>query len=296
MKKRNWERLLLGAAVFSIPAALSAQEREVARGDRIDFRSDRVTDERLSAALDTARENRAGDAPVTVTSFTLSVPVYWTNNADYADEGGRSDFHLNPTAQFAVRHEERGMRIDARLTASSDQYIEHEDNNASFMALRLQASAPDAMGKFTPYARYQPRLSFGDGEFGGDSSTTHDFTVGASGALSSAAKLDLFGTRREATVVTAERWQTGATLTFSGNTGSENLGWSLSQGLQGRFFTGGTNDGRKDIYSITSAGLTLSMGDVEITPAELSLEWNNSNRANRDYLVLSVGAGISLTF
>jgi hypothetical protein len=276
-----------------------AQEREVAIGDRIDRRIERDAERELDEAV--ARAGRTG-GPATAFTFSLSTPGYWANNVDYADTGGRSDFHINPTADFAVRHDTgNGLVIDAAVTASTDQYLEHEDVNGSFLGLRLQASLKNGIGNFTPFVRYQPRLSYDDGDFGGDSATTHNFTLGGSMPLGSStrvkSKLNVSATRREASNASAERWQTGATLTFSGDITPNRLGWSLSQGLEGRFFDGGANDGREDIYSLTSAGLTIPITkQLELTPVELSLEWNESNRLNRDYLVLSVGIGLSISF
>lgn len=242
------------------------------------------------------------DGETSSVTFSLTAPFAWTNNAGYADDDGESAFHVSPAAQVKASKTFKDVTLEGRASVGSDIYSRAEENNLSFLQARFQLSLAEAgPAKFTPYFRYRPRVEYSDAFFGKYDSTIHDFSIGASKDIPKVFKvpvtLELFVLRRESTAAGRERWQPGITLSAEGSFRNAKWGWSIEQSIQGRFFTAGTNDGRDDLYASTYGGITLKLGKKwKVTVAEATLEWNSSDAADRDYLVLNVGAGLSASF
>lgn len=249
--------------------------------------------------------------PSSTVTFSLTAPFAWTNNAGYDDDDGKSAFHVSPAAQVKATKKLRKVTLEGRASIGSDIYSRAEENNLSILQARFQLSVPDAipLGRkpgspaFTPYFRYRPKVEFSDAFFGKYDNTIHELSLGAttdiSDLLPEPVSLELFVLRRESPDAVRERWQPGITVSMEGSFRDQNLGWSLEQSIQGRFFTGGTNDGREDLYSSTTAGITWKPSEDspwKVTLVEATLEWNSSNFADRDYLVLNIGGGLSASF
>ena len=246
--------------------------------------------------------NTGNDPETSSVTFSLAAPMAWTNNAGYSDDDTRSAFHVSPAAQVKASKTIGDVRLEGRASLGSDIYSRAEENNLSFLQARFQLSVAHAgPWRFTPYFRYRARAEYSDSFFGEYDSTIHDFSVGGTKDISAFFKvpvtLDLFVLRRESTSAGRERWQPGATASAEGSFGHSQWGWSLEQSIQGRFFTAGANEGRNDFYASTYGGITLNIGRKwKLTVAEATLEWNSSDAADRDYLVLNVGASLSASF
>jgi hypothetical protein len=275
--------------------AAHAQETSDAQADRLDTQIDLAAEKRREAI---GFDEKA--APKTTFAFALSLPAAWTNNAGYSDDKVQRAVHFTPSAQAAVTHELRDFTLEGRATISSDSYTRYEDNNLSFVRLRLQVTARHAVAGFKPYLRYQPRVEFKNASFGGYKKTIHDFMLGASGDLGGG-KLDLYVQRREATDPNSERWQPGARLAFKGplKLGTPGFSWAIVQTVEGRFFSNGSNSGRHDFYSGTDVSIAWQPSPhspLEIKPIQITAEVNKSDRAKHDYFVVNIGPSISLTF
>lgn len=312
--RRILPTLLLGgaAALISLSAPARAQSADAA-GDRISRQLERITVPKRQRAAPQIGPD--GSVPLSASfeiprtedvTFTLSAPVAWTNNAGYAENNGRSSFHVTPAAQVrAWKHlQNSSLVLEGRATVASDIYSRAEENNLSFLQARFEARLEGALGHgWTPYARYQPRVEFSDAQFSKFDSTLHDFTIGATGTLKPESGLPVqvtvFIMRREATKPARERYQPGLTLGIGRHFGESAFSWSLEQSVQGRFFTGGANDGREDFYASTEAALKWTPRDGspwEISLLDATLELNSSNFAQHDYAVLNVGTKVALTF
>jgi len=311
--------VLVVAFATAAPACAQGGDRNDARADRVDRQIGRAVTSTSQAQPSLTRgslpqimalssstapgpdETKSKNKPADF-FISFSLPGYWTNNAGYDEDGGRSAFHVSPAAQLGVIKSLSAVTVEARVTVASDIYSRATENNGSFLRARLQATftgASDALGGFTPYLRYQPRLDFSDAKFGDSAGTKHDMVLGASAELKKGADLELFVIRREASKSAAERWQPGATLTFADAfKGRPNLGWSVEQSFEGLLYTGGSNDGRKDFYSSTDAVISWhrEKSHVTVNLLEVQVEWNRSNRPSRDFFVVNVGAGLSAKF
>jgi hypothetical protein len=285
------------AAVLSglLGTAAHAQENSDAQIDQLDDQIDLITEKRREVL---GFDEKA--APKTTFAFAFLLPAAWTNNAGYSDDKVQRAVHFTPSAQAAVIHDFRDFTLEARATVSSDSYTRYEENNLSFVRLRLQITTRHDLAGFKPYLRYQPRVEFKNATFGGYKKTIHDFVLGASGDLGGG-KLELYIQRREATDPNSERWQPGAKLTFSGPIGlkKSGFGWEIGQTVEGRFFSNGSNSGRHDFYSGTDVSIAWKPGPdspFKLKPIQVSAEVNKSDRAKRDYFVVNIGPSVSLSF
>jgi hypothetical protein len=301
----RWLRMCGAALLAALPSIAAAQASD--RADRIDRRLDR-----LSRTQTEALSSRAL-GPIGVTApaqdddsivFSLAAPFAWTDNAGYEDEDGTSAFHVSPAAQVKAVKTLKRIVLEGRATISSDIYSRAEENNLSFLQARFQLSLPGTgASATTPYVRYQPRAEYSDAVFGKYDSTLHDLSAGVTATVAKLlpvpVAVEAFVLRRESSRAERERWQPGITLSAEGAFRNPALGWLVEQSVQARLFTGGTNDGRNDVYASTYAALNWtpkSAPRLEVTLIEATAEWNDSDAAGRDYFVLNIGAGFTARF
>jgi hypothetical protein len=285
-------RLGIVGLALSSAAVVNAEPSD--RADRVLRQLDRA--ERRAPEPPLAFDGAAPDK--TSIKFILTLPADWTNNAAYADVDPASDVHFAPSGQFRATKTFKDVELHVRGTASSDIYVEEDTNNLSFFSIRAEArgTRPLVFGA-VPYARYEPRVEYSDGEFDTHDRTLHEFTLGAR-RDAGLGELELFVRRRESNSTSAERTVIGGA--FAVERPLKNAQWAISfdAGLQGRFFTGSTNDGREDVYvsSTIAASWTSKNERFSVTPLEVEVEYNQSNRADRDYFVINVGPVLSLVF
>jgi hypothetical protein len=290
------------ASLASSPASAAPVDRAADRVDRIDRQLDRAS--RPAPApqppipLPKGLIGTATKSPEV--TFTLQAPVAWTNNASYDENDGTSAIHFSPAAQVkAVKYFKR-VTLEGRASVGTDVYSRAKENNLSFTQLRFQLSLPDAgpLG-MTPYLRYQPRVEFSDAGFGKYADTLHDFSVGLTRDIGKITSIDVYVRRRESPTPEIEMYRPGIDISFQGDFKNKHWSWSLDQAVEGRFYTGGSNRKRSDVYSSTEA--TIGWKPKANSPFALNLldvvlEWNQSNFAGKDYVVLNVGLGFTATF
>jgi len=303
-------RILIGLARIALaavpglawPAALSAQGND-AQADRLDRQLDRIaTPPPATPALVGLVDGGLPPPqfPQDQVTFIALFPVMWTSNAGYADDDPETAAHGTPSLELRASRTYRRLRLEGRAALSSDIYSRAEENNLSFVRLRFEIGATDPGPlNFVPYLRYQPVVEFSDAHLGDYSKTKHDFSIGAVNKFTGG-NLRLFATRRESTDPNAERFQLGGQLTFEGPLGSNpRWSWSFVQSLEARFFTGGTNDGRRDIYASANGTISWRRSSTSawtFNALDVTAEWNQSDVAGRDYFVVNAGSSISFRF
>ncbi|HEV7658918.1 MAG TPA: hypothetical protein VGO55_03645 [Allosphingosinicella sp.] len=295
---------LAAAACLAWPTALSAQESD-ARTDRLERQIDRVaTQTRAEEETERAGLESLAPQPVSKLNFIVLLPVSWTNNAGYAEDDGETAVHATPSFEMRASRTSPGLRLEARATIASDNYSRVEDNNLSFLRFRFEIGGvePGPLN-FVPYARYQPVVEFSDAHLGDYSKTKHDFSIGGVNSFKvgdAGGTVRLFVTRRESTDPNAERFQLGGQVALEGPlAAASHWGWSATQGLEARFFTGGTNDGRTDIYVSTNGTISwrpTPESSWTFNALDVTVEWNRSDVADRDYFVVNAGSSISFRF
>jgi hypothetical protein len=290
-------RTLLALALYaSCPTALQAQGND-AQADRIDSQLDRVPT-RLPDQIFAFD----GAAPPTSTITLVAIlPVKWTNNAGYAQDDEEEAAHATPSLEMRAVRTSTSLRLEGRASISTDAYTRAEENNLSLLRFRVELGGrqTNVLGML-PYIRYQPVIEFSDAHLGTYSKTKHDFSIGGVRTIRPGTEFRLFATRRESTDPNSERFQLGMSLTIKGPLSQdERWSWSVAPGLESRFFTGGTNDGRTDIYLSTEAAISWapkSDSPWTFNALTATVERNLSDAAGRDYFVLNIGSSISVTF
>jgi len=296
-------RMIVGVALCTgCPAVLHAQGSD-AQADRIDSLLDRIPTRQppqFFVALDGAA------APTTSFTLVAALPAKWTNNAGYANDNEQAAFHLTPSLEMRATRTSANVRLEGRASISTDIYSRAEENNLSLLRFRFEVGGrrPSILN-MVPYIRYQPVIEYSDAHLGTYSKTKHDFSIGGVRSLQAderlSADLRVFATRREATDPNSERIQLGLSLTMKGPLSRNNPQWSWSvvPGVESRFFTGGTNDGRSDIYLSTEAAISWSPkpdSPWSVNVLSVTVEKNISDVAGRDYFVANIGSSVSFTF
>ncbi len=291
-------RYSVAASCLALATAAVAQDNETV-ADRVESRLDRLD-------RPEPRELRGPVGPAGIAepakkppfTFTLTLPFTFNSNVENADSGTRSAFHSAPSALLQWKRQTGTFRPFTRVVVDNDYYTRHSENDASSISARFgfQIVSKD-LGHFTPYAHYTPVAAYVRA-FKDHQVTLHTFAAGVRGDWESGdltIGLDLQVARREATIAAVEQNRAGLTIELSGPI-SEQVGWSISQAVQGRAYTGGTNDGREDVNLTTTAGLTWEINDRTKLELGASFEHNASNRAMKDYSTFDVGPSLSFTY
>ena len=305
MSIRKAGALFLVAAALPFPTSAWAQDRDDLSIDRIlqDLDQDRPA---AATEVEAASLDDGTVAAKTNVDFQAALGAAYTSNAALAEDNEVDDFHLTSTGRVDFSHtpahaaDSRHVTFGLRAQATSDDFAEYDDFTNSFLAFRARVDVIPGRPGFTWYAAYAPRLQYA-GTFTGYDRTIHDFTIGArrEWTLSNGMKieLDAFAMRREATVATAEQFRGSATVTASGGLLPQ-FAWFLEPNIQGRFYTGGTNDGRDDHSLSLTAGIKWSPIRAPTAAVKLStsVERSDSNFADRDYFVWNVGLTAAFGF
>jgi hypothetical protein len=291
-----WRGAAIAACIVGFPQVAAAQSSDTA-ANRADARLARLDKMPSEAADRLPASDQGAPASKPPFSLTLTFPLTFNSNVENADAGRKQALHGNPSVAIDYRQQAGTLRLFARSGADIDAYTSHSENDASTVFGRLGVRLyDDKLGSLKPYLQYAPVAIFGSG-LKDHQLTLHTFTLGAGGEVPLGAKAltyDFNVARREATVATAERTQVSGLAEISGDFIPDKLSWSVGATVQGRFFTGGTNDGRRDVNVNASAGLSLSLGARAGLDIGVSVERNSSNRVGKDYTTLDVGPALRL--
>ncbi|TSB01603.1 hypothetical protein [Sphingorhabdus contaminans] len=283
--------LYAAAAAFAfsaMPAFAQSVDDQVDKAEQRQDRIDRNINIPGSAAQAFLLEANDGST----IAFNFAAPVTWNNNIDLVENGPKlASVHINP----AVRLEWRSagaVQIFAGFNADHDFYTQGSDYDASTLGARIgMRLVDDSLGGVRPYAYYSPLIVYGGG-FTDKQATLHNITIGLGNTLElgggTQLTSDLSATRREASFRALEQDRVSAAVALSGQFG-EKLGWLAEQSAQHRWYTGGVNQGRKDLNLATTLALSYAVSESGVLDIGVTFERNTSDRIAKDYSVWDAG-------
>jgi hypothetical protein len=294
------------------------RDAEVLRPADSPVQSDVSTTDRVNFSLRTPVEPLAADPagppppppPSKRFTFSIGAPFTYTTNALKADTGLQDDVHFSPLARLAWEKPFGDITVGASLTLNYDEYVRLADADQSLILGNIQAVLGDQSERLAPYVAYAPSFAFLN-LYDDHAVTLHDFTVGlrrkkvldktAAGEARTLISIDLSYTRREASLAASEQHRPTLVLGLIGVI-TPTLSWVLKPQLQGRFSTGGVNEGREDLNLKLLGGIEWqprdSTGKVSAGKVAVNIvfERNESNRPGRDYSLWDIGPSISTTW
>lgn len=297
----------LAAALMAPTIAWAAEPADVA-ADRADARASRVdTGSDTSGNADARNFLESQTAqPNPKFTFLLTAPLSFNSNPEHASSHSDGDGHADPG--FNLKMENTFANSDVltlNIGADMDLYFDRPANDAT--TLKGSANYDFKSFKFlaTPYLNYGVNDIYAS-QFGDHTVTTHTVAVGLN--YKTPKKEDdnvvrplkvswnIEVARREASVATSNQNRAKASFGLE-KAISDRAGWSLTQTLLYKGYTGGTSDGRDDYTYTTTAVLSL---DLNATGLSLRFtaqyEHNESNRAGKDYSFWDIGPQLRQTF
>jgi len=231
-------------------------------------------------------------------SFSVSLPFTYNSNVENVPTAALSAFHTNPSVSLAWKKSDGIVRPYLLSVADVDLYTRHSDNNASTFVSRVGVEVrPKNLGGVVPYVQYTPVIVF-EGAYNNHVVTLHDFEVGVKKTFAfekTRFSLDIDFVRREATAAAAERSQLSTSLLLVG-TITDSISWSIGQRIQGRFYSGGSNDGRDDINLRSTASLAYKVDDNFSLSAGLKFDKNFSNFPTKEFSKIDIGPTVNVRF
>jgi hypothetical protein len=230
--------------------------------------------------------------------FSIAVPFTYNSNVENADLGRKQAFHGVPMMQLDWRKSTGVVRPFARIHLDGDFYTRRSENDGSTALARVGIKIVDPkLGDTAPYIHYTPALIY-DKFFGDHLVTLHNFAAGVTTKFDlkpTVLTIDVQAARREATLETVEQNRFGATVKLSGDI-NDRLSWAIDQTVQGRFYTGGASDGRKDVNFVTNAGLSWVLAENGGFDFGIAFERNDSNRVGKSYSTWDIGPTIGFAW
>lgn len=280
----------LASALCTAPALAQSEDSIVEHADSRDLRRDQQDEEEEKRY---ALAGGTRDFTVTVT-----LPFSYNSNIEGAPSGERDAFHANPSIELEWERNLGGAIVFALAGADQDLYSRFTANNGASLWGAFGILGDEAELGFEPYVEYAP-VSIHESGFGSHLVTLHDLKFGLNKTFALGGSLGLTANaefrRREATSANSEQNRVGGSIELSGDIAAD-LGWSVEQYVQGRFFTGGTNTGRNDFYLASRAALSwfpTSAIDVDFT---VFFEHNDSNRPDREFSTWDIGPSVAFAF
>ena len=230
--------------------------------------------------------------------FSIGAPFTYNSNVENAELGRKQAFHAVPMMQLDWRKSEGVIRPFARVHIDGDFYTRHSENDGSTALARFGIKIVEpGLGTTAPYLHYTPALVY-DKFFGDHLVTLHNFAAGVTTKFDlkpTILTIDVQAMRREASLNTVEQNRFGATVKLSGDI-NDRLSWAVDQTVQSRFYTGGANDGRRDVNFLSNAGLSWVVAENRAIDFGISFEGNDSDRFGKSYSTWDIGPTIGLAW
>jgi len=238
-------------------------------------------------------------------SFSANLPFTYNTNVANDPTNGLRALHANPSLGLSFRDVSGIVRPYVSGRTSLDLFTEHSENDISVISgnAGIQIHAKNDLAGFVPYLEYAI-ADISGGVFENHIVTLHNFTVGFDqrfkldkGEYPVSLNFRVNVTRREASSPNAERNQLtlrvvlGQTIPDSGDKWS----WSLSQQVQGRFFTNGTNRSRDDVNLRTAAAVRYKISERANVNLGMTFLWNISNVDAQEFTKFQVGPTLGFT-
>lgn len=289
--------LLIGASLLCGAQAAQAQDADTSV-QRIERRLDALDNiDDIEPAMVLGLDGSAPPKPKEF-EFSIKIPFTYNSNVENSDLGRKQAFHAVPTLQLNWRKSEGLIRPFARLHLDGDFYTRHSENDGSNALARFGIKIVEpGLGNTAPYLHYTPALVY-DKFFENHLVTVHNFTAGVTTKFDlkpATLTIDVQAMRREATVNTIEQNRFGTTVQLSGDI-NDSLSWAVDQTVQGRFYNGGSSDGREDVNFLSNVGLTWAVAKNRAIDFGISFERNESNRFGKSYSTWDIGPTVGLAW
>jgi len=239
-------------------------------------------------------------------SFELDAPFSYSSNPEQLSSGADGDGHVDPSYDLTLEIPLKGMKLTLENTTDLDLNFHRPSNDSTTIEgvanLDLRDPARHAV---TPYLNYTVDDIY-EGRFGDHSITTHTFVGGLNyvkklpqkpGDTAAPLKMALGAEvgRRLASTREGEQYRASVRAGLSGAF-TDKVSWSLKGSALYKNYTGGTNDGRKDVALTGSAALSTEFDNGVVLEFKAQVQHNDSDRTGKDYTVWDIGPKLKKAF
>lgn len=293
----------LFASLIAWSSSAAAQSIDIV-GSGVDLNTFRLEQsEQPPEERETLQLMRGFGPPEAPKEFTLKVvaPSGLLTNPLRMEDGSENSYHFVPSFILEWSRAGRRANIGVMALVYHDEITDYSDIDQTVYGAKFSVSTGDRKRVLQPSVYYFPKVIHAGVLPGGDV-TFHDFGISLGTTVSlckqgvdcgSSLAIDGGFMRREATLAELEINQPVLELALQFRL-PRGLTGKFTQRVEGRFYTGGSREGRDDVNLKSGFTVVIPTGSPMLVLLGALLESNFSNAPGQDYFALDIGPTVGL--